>query len=104
VESQFQACLPIPPLEPTSKLQVACSEPIVGWRLPFLDQRRPYSFRPWAIPGFSVDRYRDLLWQLHQHILTKGSLVTAGTAILVRATKPAGGPVGGQPEFPPHER
>ncbi|TWD81756.1 methyltransferase family protein [Kribbella amoyensis] len=44
---------------------------------------------PWAIPDFTVDGYRDHLWHLYERITTDGSLVTAGTALLARAVKPA---------------
>jgi SAM-dependent methyltransferase len=43
---------------------------------------------PWAIPDFTVEGYRDRLWQLYEQITAHGSLITAGTALLARATKP----------------
>jgi hypothetical protein len=42
----------------------------------------------WAIPGFTVDGYRDRLRELHVHIGSEGRLTIAGTAILARAVKP----------------
>lgn len=45
---------------------------------------------PWVIPDFTAELYRDQLRQLYDHISTHGSLVTANTALMARATKPDG--------------
>jgi hypothetical protein len=42
---------------------------------------------PWAIPDFTVDRYRHQLLRLHEQIEAEGCLITTGWSILARATK-----------------
>ena len=44
---------------------------------------------PWAIPDFTVEKYRDRLLQLHERIEAEGSLFTSGYALFAQATKPA---------------
>jgi SAM-dependent methyltransferase len=44
---------------------------------------------PWAIPDFAVERHRQLLLDMHDHIGRDGSLITAGTALLALATRPS---------------
>jgi hypothetical protein len=42
----------------------------------------------WTVPGFSVERYRDQLRQLHRYIETHGSFIAHSTRVLVEANKP----------------
>lgn len=51
---------------------------------------------PWAIPDFTVAGYREHLLEMHEHIRSHGSLVTATTGIFALATKPATGRTDGQ--------
>ncbi len=51
---------------------------------------------PWAIPDFTVAGYREHLLEMHAHIRSHGSLVTASTGIFTLATKPATGRTDGQ--------
>lgn len=44
---------------------------------------------PWIVPGFTVDRYRDQLQGLHQHIERNGAFETTASRTLVEARKPA---------------
>ena len=44
---------------------------------------------PWIVPGFTVARYRDALWRLHQAIERDGAFETTASRTLVEATKPA---------------
>ena len=39
----------------------------------------------WTVPGFSVERYRDRLRELHQHIRTEGGFVSHATRVLFEA-------------------
>ncbi|KAL1918822.1 uncharacterized protein VTP21DRAFT_2844 [Calcarisporiella thermophila] len=41
----------------------------------------------WTIPDFSVDKYRDKLRDLHDHIQSKGSFVAHSTRFLIEARK-----------------
>jgi SAM-dependent methyltransferase len=43
----------------------------------------------WAVPGFSVDRYRDRLRELHEAMRTQGPFVTYATRFLMEARKPS---------------
>lgn len=42
----------------------------------------------WAVPGFTVQRYRDRLRELHELIEADGAFVTHATRVLVEARKP----------------
>ncbi|MFZ1160889.1 class I SAM-dependent methyltransferase [Mycobacterium sp.] len=42
----------------------------------------------WTVPDFSVDRYRQRLRELHEHIETNGPFVAHSTRLLVEARKP----------------
>lgn len=42
----------------------------------------------WTVPGFSVERYRDQLRELHEHIEEHGSFLAHSTRVLVQARKP----------------
>ncbi|MDH6121065.1 SAM-dependent methyltransferase [Kitasatospora sp. GAS204A] len=42
----------------------------------------------WAVPGFTVERYRDRLRSLHQQIVAEGPFVTYSTRTLIEARKP----------------
>lgn len=42
----------------------------------------------WWVPGFTVDGYRDTLWELHQKIQAEGSFVAHSTRHLIEARKP----------------
>ncbi|WP_370419830.1 class I SAM-dependent methyltransferase [Streptomyces sp. QH1-20] len=43
----------------------------------------------WMVPGFTVDRYRDRLRELDEHIRAEGSFVAHSTRFLIEARKPA---------------
>ncbi|MFB9430585.1 class I SAM-dependent methyltransferase [Streptoalloteichus tenebrarius] len=43
----------------------------------------------WIVPGFSVDRHRDRLRELHERIERDGSFVAHSSRVLVEARKPA---------------
>jgi SAM-dependent methyltransferase len=43
----------------------------------------------WIVPDFTVDRYRDRLRALHDHIQRDGPFVAHSTRFLIEATKPA---------------
>ena len=45
----------------------------------------------WWVPGFSVERYRDTLRQLHQQITAEGPFVAHSTRFLIEARQPLGG-------------
>ncbi len=42
----------------------------------------------WIVPGFTVDRYRDRLRELHRQIETEGPFVAHSTRFLIEARKP----------------
>jgi hypothetical protein len=42
----------------------------------------------WTVPDFTVERYRDRLRELHQHIEAEGPFVAHPTRILIEARKP----------------
>jgi SAM-dependent methyltransferase len=42
----------------------------------------------WTVPGFTVDRYRDQLRALHDHIERVGSFTTNSSRFLIEAVKP----------------
>ena len=42
----------------------------------------------WLVPGFTVDRYRDRLADLHEHIRTEGPFVAHSTRFLIEARAP----------------
>ncbi|USX52683.1 class I SAM-dependent methyltransferase [Lentzea sp. HUAS12] len=42
----------------------------------------------WTVPGFTVERYRDRLLDLHAHIQEHGAFVSTSTRFLVEARKP----------------
>ena len=42
----------------------------------------------WAVPDFTVDRYRDKLRALHERIEADGPFVTHAVRVLVEARKP----------------
>jgi SAM-dependent methyltransferase len=42
----------------------------------------------WAVPGFTVDAYRERLRELHERIETEGPLVAHSCRVLVEARKP----------------
>jgi hypothetical protein len=42
----------------------------------------------WAVPGFTVDRYREKLRELHERMVADGAFVTHSTRILVEVRKP----------------
>ncbi len=42
----------------------------------------------WTVPDFSVDRYRDRLREMHEHIEANGPFVAHSTRLLVEARKP----------------
>jgi SAM-dependent methyltransferase len=42
----------------------------------------------WIVPGFSVERYRDRLRDLHEHIQQNGPFVAHATRFLIEAGKP----------------
>jgi SAM-dependent methyltransferase len=44
----------------------------------------------WAVPGFTVERYRDRLVELHDHIQRSGSFVAHAQRFLIEAHKPMG--------------
>jgi hypothetical protein len=44
----------------------------------------------WIVPGFSVERYRDRLLDLHRRIEADGMFVAHSTRVLVEARKPNG--------------
>ncbi len=43
---------------------------------------------PWQVPDFTVEKYIDKLFAMHQHIEANGSLTTRNHRFLIRATKP----------------
>jgi SAM-dependent methyltransferase len=43
----------------------------------------------WIVPDFTVDRYRDRLHELHEHIEREGSFVAHATRFLIEAQKPS---------------
>jgi hypothetical protein len=45
----------------------------------------------WWVPGFSVERYRDTLRQLHQRITDEGPFVAYASRFLIEARQPRGG-------------
>ncbi|HTX95668.1 MAG TPA: class I SAM-dependent methyltransferase [Mycobacterium sp.] len=47
----------------------------------------------WAVPGFTVDAYREPLRRLHERIETDGPFVAHSARVLVEARKPARSPV-----------
>lgn len=47
----------------------------------------------WWVPGFTVERYRDRLRELHEQIGRDGPFVTSSARHLVEARKPAGVPL-----------
>lgn len=42
----------------------------------------------WTVPDFTVERYRDRLRTLHEHIEREGSFETTASRFLIEATKP----------------
>jgi SAM-dependent methyltransferase len=48
----------------------------------------------WIVPGFTVERYRRQLRELHERIETDGSFVAHAARVLVEARKPEGSHVG----------
>ena len=44
----------------------------------------------WQIPDFSVDKYRDKVYAIHQEIVAHGPLQVQEHRILVEARKPLG--------------
>ena len=42
----------------------------------------------WVVPNFSIKRYRDRLWSLHQQIDRDGHFVTHASRFLIEAWKP----------------
>ncbi|HEX7307947.1 methyltransferase domain-containing protein [Lentzea sp.] len=42
----------------------------------------------WTVPGFTVERYRDRLLDMHEHIQEHGEFVCTSTRFLVEAGKP----------------
>jgi SAM-dependent methyltransferase len=42
----------------------------------------------WTVPDFSVDRYREQLRELHEHLESDGPFVAHATRVLVEARKP----------------
>jgi hypothetical protein len=43
----------------------------------------------WTVPGFTVDRYRDRLRELHEQIEDEGPFVTHSSRVLIEARKPS---------------
>jgi hypothetical protein len=43
----------------------------------------------WTVPGFTVERYRGRLWELHQQIQREGCFVAHASRFLLDAHKPA---------------
>jgi hypothetical protein len=43
----------------------------------------------WIIPGFTVERYRDRLRELHEQIRRDGVFIAHSARILIEARKPA---------------
>jgi SAM-dependent methyltransferase len=43
---------------------------------------------PWQVPDFTVEKYIDKLFAMHQHIEANGGLHTRNHRFLIRATKP----------------
>ncbi|GAA1502948.1 class I SAM-dependent methyltransferase [Streptomyces albidochromogenes] len=41
----------------------------------------------WMVPGFTVDQYRDRLWELHEKIENEGPFVAHSTRFLIEARK-----------------
>lgn len=50
----------------------------------------------WIVPGFTVERHRDRLLDLHRRIEADGPFVAHSTRVLVEARKPDGPPPGGR--------
>lgn len=46
----------------------------------------------WIVPGFTVDRYRDRLAELHGRIQTEGPFVAHAQRFLIEACKPKSWP------------
>jgi SAM-dependent methyltransferase len=42
----------------------------------------------WTVPGFTVERYREQLWQVHRLILAEGRFVAHSQRFLIEASKP----------------
>jgi hypothetical protein len=42
----------------------------------------------WIVPNFSVERYRDRLWSLHQQIGRDGRYVAHASRFLIEESKP----------------
>jgi hypothetical protein len=42
----------------------------------------------WTVPDFTVERYRDRLLDMHDHIEANGPFVAHSTRLLVEARKP----------------
>ncbi len=42
----------------------------------------------WAIPGFTVDEYRDDVLRMHEQIESGGAFVTGTSRVLIEARKP----------------
>jgi hypothetical protein len=43
----------------------------------------------WTVPGFTLDRYRDRLRELHEQIRAEGPFVAHSSRVLIEARKPA---------------
>jgi SAM-dependent methyltransferase len=43
----------------------------------------------WIVPNFSINRYRDRLWSLHQQIHRDGQYVAHASRFLIEASKPS---------------
>jgi hypothetical protein len=48
----------------------------------------------WAVPGFTVDRYRDRLRELHDRIEADGPFVAHSARVLVEVRKPESSALG----------
>ncbi|WFF04481.1 hypothetical protein [Micromonospora sp. WMMD964] len=42
----------------------------------------------WTVPGFTVERYRDRLRELHRRIVDEGPFVAHAERFLIEATRP----------------
>jgi hypothetical protein len=42
----------------------------------------------WIVPGFTIDRYRDRLAELHTRIRTEGPFVAYAQRFLIKARRP----------------
>lgn len=51
----------------------------------------------WTVPGFTVERYRGQLRELHRHIEAHGSFIAHSSRVLVEATKPTSAELGRPP-------